>query len=149
MVTVDPPRDGKWRLPLVLGSASVLLALGVIVVLLMAYFIVTRLTGSSDPVKVQVWDVIDGDTIIVVLKGRRERVQIVGIDCPETGEPGADEATVCARQLLKGKEVTLHFATEWTDRSRDGSGRLRARVVMEDGHTFGAKMRKLGHTARR
>jgi len=37
--------------------------------------------------------VIDGDTIVVAVDGVDERVRFVGVDTPERGEAGFDEAT--------------------------------------------------------
>ncbi|MCL2381233.1 MAG: thermonuclease family protein [Treponema sp.] len=68
--------------------------------------------------------VIDGDTI--ELAGG-ERVRFIGIDAPETGEPGADEATRFVRELVQGRTVWL----EADGADRDRFGRLRRYVWIQ------------------
>ncbi|MCL1995520.1 MAG: hypothetical protein FWG63_04855 [Defluviitaleaceae bacterium] len=70
--------------------------------------------------------IIDGDTIdIVMLDGEIERIRFIGIDAPERGEVGFDEATDFVVQSLPiGSTVYL----EAQGNDRDRWGRLR-RVV--------------------
>ncbi len=74
--------------------------------------------------------VVDGDTIVVTIKGRRERVRYIGIDTPElsskAGKEAAcsDAARVANRALVLGRRVTLHVGVE----PRDRYGRLLAYV---------------------
>jgi len=65
--------------------------------------------------------VIDGDTI--ELAGG-EIVRLIGVDTPETGEPGAGEATRFVRERVEGLTVWL----EADGRDRDAHGRLRRYV---------------------
>jgi len=62
--------------------------------------------------------VIDGDTIVLE---SGEWVRFIGIDAPEIGEPGADEATEFVRELIDGQTVWLEADGNDTDRF----GRLR------------------------
>ena len=72
--------------------------------------------------------VTDGDTIIVVVDGRRERVRYIGLDAPEVAnveegtqaECGGDEARSANAGLVDGQEVVL----ERDDSDRDRFGRL-------------------------
>lgn len=75
--------------------------------------------------------VIDGDTIVVSLRGRAERVRYVGMDTPETVKPGTPVQcwgpaahALNARMLAPGARVTLRFDRELRDRY----GRLLAYV---------------------
>ena len=70
--------------------------------------------------------IIDGDTIDVVMPdGEIERIRFIGIDAPERGEAGFDEATdFVAQRLPIGSTVYL----EAQGNDRDRWGRLR-RVV--------------------
>lgn len=76
--------------------------------------------------------VIDGDTIVVRLGDREERVRYIGIDTPETVKPDApvecwgEAAHMLNARLLGGEEerVTLRFDRELRDRY----GRLLAYV---------------------
>jgi micrococcal nuclease len=51
--------------------------------------------------------VIDGDTIVVLLNGREERVRLIGIDTPERGRPYFEEATRKTAEFVLGKKVKL------------------------------------------
>lgn len=79
--------------------------------------------------------VTDGDTIVVKLDGKRERVRLIGIDTPETAnsprgpQPFADEATDTLKTLLGPGRVELRFDAE----ERDHYGRLLAYVYAADG----------------
>ena len=70
--------------------------------------------------------VIDVDTILVTKtdSGIQERVRLIGVDAPETGEPGASEATEFVRSLVSGRTVWL----EADGSDRDRFGRLRRYV---------------------
>jgi micrococcal nuclease len=68
--------------------------------------------------------VIDGDTIVL---NNGERVRLIGIDAPETGEPGADEATQFVRERVEGLTVWL----EVDGADRDRFGRLRRYVWLQ------------------
>ena len=68
--------------------------------------------------------VIDGDTIVLSCG---ERVRFIGLDAPEIGEPGADEATQFVRELVEGKTVWL----EADGADRDRWGRLRRYVWLQ------------------
>ncbi|MBE8540192.1 lamin tail domain-containing protein [Geoglobus acetivorans] len=105
--------------------------------------------------------VVDGDTIDVIFQdGTKERIRILGIDCPETdaernrkGEYDgiADmqylavwgrKAEDKARELLDGKQVVVQ--TDEKADLRDIYGRLLAYVYV-DGKDFGAIMLKEGY----
>lgn len=72
--------------------------------------------------------VSDGDTIKVRLKGRTERVRLIGIDTPELGRDGAAdqcharEAKRQMKKLVQGKRVRLK--RDSTQANRDKYGRL-------------------------
>ena len=61
--------------------------------------------------------VVDGDTVEL---GNGETVRLVGIDTPEEGECGYDQATRRLEGLVLGRRVTLGES----DEDRDGYGRL-------------------------
>lgn len=79
-------------------------------------------TGEKEPSReeAQVVEVIDGDTIVVLLNGVRERVRLIGIDTPEVGRPYYEEATRKTTELVLGKTVRL----EKDISERDKYGRL-------------------------
>ncbi len=55
----------------------------------------------------QVTQVVDGDTVEVSRDGDVERVRLLGIDTPERGQCGYDDATALVAGLVDGREVTL------------------------------------------
>ena len=68
-------------------------------------------------------EVIDGNTLI--LDGG-ERIQLIGIESPRSGEPGFAEATEFSRLAVEGKEVEL-----WRGYSRTGYNRSFAVVWID------------------
>lgn len=94
---------------------------------------------AVEPSRATVADVVDGDTIDVDLRGTDERVRIIGINAPETGECLAAAAADWLRERIEGREVTLT-----ADRSdRDGFGRL-LRYVELDGDDVGVQLVEAG-----
>src|SRR5207237_5495658 len=82
-------------------------------------------TSSTSPGAATVERVVDGDTIIVNVAGRRERVRLVGIDTPESVEPNtpvqcfAVQASNRTKALLPpGTGVRLVRDVEERDRYR-------------------------------
>jgi hypothetical protein len=61
--------------------------------------------GEVDLGTFRVSSVVDGDTIRVV--GLDERVRMIGIDTPERGECGFEEASAELRRLIDGQAVRL------------------------------------------
>jgi micrococcal nuclease len=78
--------------------------------------------------------VVDGDTIVVRLDGRRERVRYIGVDTPESVKPGtrvqcfAKSAAAANRRLVEHRDVRLDYDAELRDRY----GRLLAYVYVGD-----------------
>lgn len=68
--------------------------------------------------------IIDGDTIEL---SNGERVRFIGLDAPEIGEPGADEATNFVREKVYGRTVWL----EADENDRDRFGRLRRYIWLQ------------------
>ena len=84
-------------------------------------------------------DVVDGDTIKVVVRGFETTVRLVGIDAPETRDPrrpvecfGPQASARTAALLPVGQAVRL--VTDPTQATRDRYGRLLA-YVYEPGHS--------------
>jgi micrococcal nuclease len=78
--------------------------------------------------------VVDGDTVEVRLDGEEEDVRYIGVDTPETVEPGepvqcfGKRASDFNHGLVEGKQVRLVFDEE----RRDVYGRLLAYVYLGD-----------------
>lgn len=107
----------------------------------------THLSPTPTPTSPRVKEIIehcvvtkipDGDTFTCNPPSRSPlRVRVMGIDTPETKQNYGPEAGNIAREMLDGKQVTLHVHT--TDRY----GRVVADVVV-DGTNFGMEMLKKG-----
>lgn len=72
-------------------------------------------------VTAQVVNVVDGDTIDVLINGQQRRVRYIGIDAPETvasnrkAEPFGQEASERNRSLVDGRAVCLERDLSETD----------------------------------
>lgn len=65
----------------------------------------------------QVIRVIDGDTLVVEVAGRQERVRLIGIDAPpKTLRPWGWRATWILKTLVRGKKVRLEMDVQPRDR---------------------------------
>jgi len=85
------------------------------------------------PVTVEVVEVIDGDTIRVMIEGEVESVRYIGIDTPEpyqNKEPDCYslEASARNKELVEGKVVTLVSDVE----DRDKYDRLLRYIYVDD-----------------
>jgi micrococcal nuclease len=94
------------------------------------------LTGCGGDVRnaARVERVVDGDTIVVRVDGRSERVRYIGVDTPESVKPGvrvqcfAKSAAKENAKLVLGRDVRLEYDAE----ARDRYGRLLAYVWRGD-----------------
>src|SRR5215217_1075988 len=92
----------------------------VLVVAGLLFFASPALAQTSQTVTVE--RVIDGDTIeISPTVDGKEDVRLIGVDTPETVDPGepvepfGPEASAFTKEQLEGKSVTLTFDEEKTD----------------------------------
>lgn len=85
--------------------------------------------------------VSDGDTIVVELEGRQERVRLIGVDAPEKGQrPWGPRAKAFTESLVLGKTGRLELDVQ----ERDQYGRLLAYMYLND--TFvNLELLKAGH----
>jgi micrococcal nuclease len=79
--------------------------------------------GPTGPTEVaSVVRVVDGDTIVVSIGGRDERLRYIGVDTPETVDPNSPvgwmgpEATAANRELVERREVVLEKDVSEVDR---------------------------------
>lgn len=93
--------------------------------------------------------VIDGDTLEVLIDGKKEKVRVIGINTPETVDPRrpvecfGKEASNHAKSLLSGQTVTLE--SDPTQDNKDKYGRLLRYVNLPDGTDFGLTMISEGY----
>ena len=96
--------------------------------------------APEDAVSAKVQRVSDGDTFVATVKGRRERIRVIGVDTPESvspnqpDEPYGEEASDFAKHHLDGETVRLAGDAE----PRDRYGRMLAYVWLEDGTFWNA-----------
>lgn len=89
---------------------------------------------TPDAQTARVLRVVDGDTIVVDLGGRRENVRYIGVDTPETVAPNRPvecfgrEASAENKRLVDGKTVRLERDVS----DRDRYGRLLRYVYLDD-----------------
>lgn len=86
-------------------------------------------------------DVVDGDTVDVLIQGQEYRVRYIGIDSPESGEAGGTQASRYNQSLVMGEQVVLEQDVSNTDRF----GRLLRYVWLSDGRMVNAQLIQLGH----
>ena len=92
--------------------------------------------GGADrgPLRGEVTRVVDGDTVEVELGGTVDDVRLIGVDTPESVQPGEPvecfgaEASAFTRELLEGEAVRLELDRE----RRDAYDRLLAYVYLRD-----------------
>lgn len=65
--------------------------------------------------QVLVAKVVDGDTIWVDIDGQVERVRLIGVNTPEIGEAGYEEATEFTTNMLLGEYILLEKDISETD----------------------------------
>ena len=93
--------------------------------------------------------VVDGDTIVVDIAGREEKVRLIGVDTPETVDPRrpveyfGKEASAFTKRLVRGKSVILKDDPEC--HNRDRYNRLPRYVYLKDGTLVNAEIIKQGY----
>jgi endonuclease YncB( thermonuclease family) len=104
---------------------------------------------ATDMVPARVVNIVDGDTVDVLIDGREERLRLIGIDTPETVAPQRPvecfgrEASEQARALLEDQEVLLE--ADPSQDERDRYGRLLRYVWLPDGRLFNQEMVAQGY----
>ncbi len=85
---------------------------------------------------VTILSALDGDSLVT--KNGSE-IRLFGVDCPEFGQPFAEEARRFTRRSTAGVRVRLEEIT------RDIHGRTVARVFLPDGRDLGAELVRQGY----
>jgi micrococcal nuclease len=103
--------------------------------------------APPDAVAAKVERVVDGDTFVAAVRGRRERIRLIGVDTPETVDPDrpvqryGKEASNFAKHVLNGLTVRLAGDVQ----PRDRYGRLLAYVWLPDGTFWNALLAAEGY----
>ena len=74
--------------------------------------------------QVNVTYTIDGDTIIAIVDGKEEHIRLIGMNCPERGDPGGSEATEYTRSAIDQAGNSVYLQSDPTLTDRDPYGRL-------------------------
>ena len=82
--------------------------------------------GANSVVPVEVKRVVDGDTIEVLLSGKREKVRLLSVDAPESDQEFGKEARNALREFAEGKTGVLRLAN-----NRDQYNRLLGSLTIE------------------
>ncbi len=103
--------------------------------------------------------VVDGDTIVVSIKGKEERIRMIGVDAPESVSTEESENTVYGEmaadytreKLKEGMMIYLTFDEEkrdqydrmlayvWLDKDFENMDYLYQRQMIRDGYAFAIK----------
>lgn len=118
-----------------LGYFIILLAAGILALYLQSYNQVAPL----EPFKHRgiVSFVIDGDTVILADK---TKLRLWGVDAPEKGEQGADQATSFLKSLIDQKRIF------YTKTDTDKYERTVARIFLKDGREVNRLLIESGFT---
>jgi micrococcal nuclease len=102
------------------------------------------LRGEAPSREGRVQRVVDGDTLVVIVRGREETVRLIGIDTPERAphECGYRAATRALERLAEGRRVEL--VPDPTQDRRDRYGRLLAYVDTPAGRDLGEAVVRAG-----
>jgi micrococcal nuclease len=79
-----------------------------------------------------------GDILSVDREGESVRVRVFGVDCPDTGQPFAEEAKEFTKQRTVGKQVAVEVV------ATDSTGMPVAKVTLPDGADLGETLVKEG-----
>lgn len=88
----------------------------------------------------EIYKIIDGDTLSVMIDGKAQIVRLIGMDSPEVGSPYTpeecygEEASLIAKEKLQGKKIKLEADPASGD--KDKYGRLLRYVYQTDGTLF-------------
>ena len=108
---------------------------------------VATVTPPAGMVEAQVVNVVDGDTIDVIIQGREFRLRYIGVDTPESvhptigEEPYGKEAAQRNRELVMGRTVYLEKDVSETDQY----GRLLRYVYLPDGRMLNEVLVREGY----
>ena len=87
----------------------------------------------------KVVSVTDGDTVTVLLAGgKKEKVRLAGIDCPEKEQPFGEQAKEFTEKLCLGKKVTV------TVSGADRFERVLGEIILPDGKILNEELLRAG-----
>lgn len=105
--------------------------------------------GTKSPGFYEVTQVADGDTIVIQMDGKEERIRMIGVDTPETKDPRkpvqcfGQAASDFTKQLIGTEPVRLE--ADSLSSNRDRYNRLLRYVYLADGRMVQAEVIKQGY----
>lgn len=113
-------KKNTYRRNRILGT---ILFISFFVVVLTGNIVVRHKMAVDDIYPAEVVWVIDGDTMILRINGREERVRLIGVDCPESVSEVKEENTIYGKyasdfsksELYTGMKVYITYDVEKTD----------------------------------
>lgn len=81
----------------------------------------------------------DGDTIEMLVKGKKVRIRLFGIDAPERGQPHANKAKEYVSDLCFGKTVKA------LQKNKDQYGRVVAEIYLSNGSSLNHQIVAAGY----
>lgn len=109
-----------------------------IVVLAVISSIVVGQYAQAERSNVRVLAAFDGDTLLVDHGGKREKVILYGIDCPESAQEFGAQAKQFTEACCSRKDVTIDL------KGRDKFNRLVAEIYLSDGADLNHELVKRG-----
>ena len=110
----------------------------------LALLLLTTLALAADGVCTRV---VDGDTIVVQIGNKQEKVRLLGVDTPETVHPRkpverfGKEASEFTKKMVEGRSVRIEH--DW--QLRDKYHRMLAYVYLDDGTMLNAEIIRQGY----
>ena len=118
-------------------KVSLLFFVSIIVLVIIGLFRKETAPDCFGPYPVE--RVVDGDTFIVSIDGKSEKIRLIGVDAPESVHPDqrrntaeGEEVSEYVRSLLENKRVYLEYDVSLTDQYN----RVLAYVYLEGGKTM-------------
>ena len=105
---------------------------------------------DEEAIPASVIRVVDGDTLLVWVGGKRERVRLIGIDSPESVKPESpvecygEEAKDYLKSLLP-TSTRIFLKYDETQGKRDRFGRILAYMFTEDGKNIAEEILRNGY----
>lgn len=100
--------------------------------------LVVEQEAQAERYKVRVLTVYDGDTLLVDHSGKREKIILYGIDCPESAQDSGPQAKQFTEDCCAHKDVTVET------KGRDKFNRVVAEIYLSDGADLNHELVKRG-----
>lgn len=97
-------------------AQAVLLIIAAAIIVINRKLIFRRHRSWSGNCEGTVAHIVDGDTIKVAIDGNLETVRYIGVNAPERGEDGYEDAILVNRRLVSGKRVRMEADKQDEDR---------------------------------